>query len=52
MRMMWWFIILGLSGAVAVSAAVAIYARIRRHLRASGAAAHEASEEIGTTPEA
>ncbi len=48
MRMMWWFIILGLSGAVAVSAAVAIYARVRRHLRASGTVVQEEAE---STPE-
>jgi hypothetical protein len=49
MRMMWWFVILGLSGAVAVSAAVAIYARVRRHMKTS--AAHEESEDIEIPPE-
>jgi len=33
MRMMWLFIILGLSGAVAVVAILAIYARVRRHMK-------------------
>jgi hypothetical protein len=51
MRMMWWFVILGLSGAVAVSAAVAIYARVRRRLRASEAGP-ETSENIETTSDA
>ena len=35
MRMMWLFIILGLSGAVAVLAVLAMYARVRRHMKAS-----------------
>jgi hypothetical protein len=39
MRMMWLFIILGLSGAVAVLAILAMYARVRRHMKAP--AAHE-----------
>ncbi len=34
MRMMWLFIILGFSGAVAVLAILAIYARVRRHMKA------------------
>jgi hypothetical protein len=34
MRMMWLFIILGLSGVVAVLAILAIYARVRRHMKA------------------
>jgi hypothetical protein len=34
MRMMWLFIILGLSGAIAVLAILAIYARVRRHMKA------------------
>jgi len=34
MRMMWLFIILGLSGAVAVLAVLAMYARVRRHINA------------------
>ena len=37
MRMMWLFIILGLSGAVAVLAVVAVYARVRRRLNAPAA---------------
>jgi hypothetical protein len=48
MRMMWWFIILGLSGTIAVIAGLAMYARVRRHMKASGAAAHE---ESGSGPE-
>jgi hypothetical protein len=39
MRMMWLFIILGISGAVAVLAVLAMYARVRRHMKAP--AAHE-----------
>jgi hypothetical protein len=47
MRMMWWFIILGTSGAVAISAAVAVFLRVRGHMFASKAP-HEASEEVDT----
>jgi hypothetical protein len=48
MRMMWWFIILGTSGAVAISAAVAVFLRVRGHMFASKTAPHEASEELDT----
>ncbi len=48
MRMMWLFIILGLSGAVAGIAVVAMYARVRRHMRRPSTAAHE---ERGSGPE-
>ena len=43
MRMMWLFIILGLSGAVAVLAILAIYARVRRHMKAP--ATHEEAND-------
>jgi hypothetical protein len=33
--MIWWFIVLGFSALVVVCVAIAIYLRIRRHLRAS-----------------
>jgi hypothetical protein len=46
MRMMWLFIILGLSGAVAVLAILAMYARVRRHMRAP--AAREESNDVET----
>ena len=42
MRMMWWFIILGLSGTVLAIAVVAIFARVRRHLKSPGAEHEEA----------
>jgi len=46
MRMMWLFIILGLSGVVAVLAIVAMYARVRRHMKAP------ARQEEAREPEA
>jgi hypothetical protein len=43
MRMMWLFIILGVSGAVAVLAVLVMYARVRRHMKAPGA--HERAND-------
>ena len=43
MRMTWLFIILGLSGVVAVLAILAMYARVQRHLKAP--AAHEEAND-------
>ncbi|MGC1370877.1 MAG: hypothetical protein WA824_01950 [Candidatus Sulfotelmatobacter sp.] len=33
MRMIWWFVILGVSTLVVVCVAIALYLRLRRHLR-------------------
>ena len=46
MRMMWWFIILGTSGVIAICAAVAIFMRVRGHIFASKAAPHEVAEDL------
>jgi lipopolysaccharide export LptBFGC system permease protein LptF len=35
--MIWWFIVLGFSALVVVCVAIAIYLRIRRHLKTSAA---------------
>jgi len=37
-RMIWWFLILGVSTLVVVCVAIALYMRLRRHLRAAHAA--------------
>lgn len=37
-RMMWWFLILGISTLVVVCVAIALYMRLRRHLLATQAA--------------
>jgi putative exporter of polyketide antibiotics len=34
-RMIWWFVILGVSTLVVVCVAIALYLRLRRHLRAA-----------------
>jgi hypothetical protein len=44
--MIWWFVILGVSTLVVVCVAIALYVRLRRHLRASHAAQYTASSEI------
>ncbi|MFY9911682.1 MAG: hypothetical protein WCF22_19325 [Candidatus Sulfotelmatobacter sp.] len=44
--MIWWFVILGVSTLVVVCVAIALYVRLRRHLRAAHAARDEASSEI------
>ncbi|HTU40515.1 MAG TPA: hypothetical protein VMF10_02325 [Candidatus Aquilonibacter sp.] len=36
-RMIWWFVILGVSTLVVVCVAIALYLRLRRHLRAAHA---------------
>ena len=46
--MIWWFLILGVSALVVVCVAIALYMRLRRHLRASHAT-HE--DAINTTRE-
>ncbi|MGO9165363.1 MAG: hypothetical protein ACLP56_00650 [Candidatus Sulfotelmatobacter sp.] len=38
MRMIWWFLILGVSTLVVVCVAIALYMRLRRHLQAAHAA--------------
>jgi hypothetical protein len=43
-RMIWWFVILGISTLVVVCVAIAVYMRLRRHLRAAHAAHDEAAE--------
>ena len=48
-RMIWWFVILGVSTLVVVFVAIVLFIRLRRHLQASHAgredAAHEADYE-------
>jgi hypothetical protein len=44
--MIWWFVILGVSTLVVVCVAIAVYMRLRRHLRAAHAAQGAASGEI------
>ena len=46
MRMMWWFVILGTSGVVAVCAALAIYVRVRGHIFAAKTAPYEVGEDL------
>jgi flagellar biosynthesis/type III secretory pathway M-ring protein FliF/YscJ len=42
--MIWWFVILGVSTLVVVCVAIALYMRLRKHLRAAHAAQDEAAE--------
>jgi Ca2+/H+ antiporter len=44
--MIWWFLILGCSTLVVVCVAIALYMRLRRHLRAAHAAREESSSEV------
>jgi uncharacterized membrane protein len=44
--MIWWFLILGVSTLVVVCVAIALYMRLRRHLRKTQAAHGEASTEV------
>jgi hypothetical protein len=44
--MIWWFLILGVSTLVVVCVAIALYARLRRHLRAAHAAQEGSSSEV------
>lgn len=46
-RMIWWFLILGVSTLVVVCVAIALYMRLRRHLLAAHAAHGLASEAEG-----
>jgi hypothetical protein len=45
--MIWWFLILGVSTLVVVCVAIAVYMRLRRHLRESQAAREGSSGEVG-----
>jgi len=44
--MIWWFLILGISTLVVVCVAIALYMRLRCHLRAAHAAREESSGEL------
>jgi hypothetical protein len=44
--MIWWFLILGVSTLVVVCVAIALYMRLRRHLRAAHAAREGLSSEV------
>jgi hypothetical protein len=44
--MIWWFLILGVSTLVVVCVAIALYMRLRRHLRAAHAAHEVALSEV------
>jgi hypothetical protein len=44
--MIWWFLILGLSTLVVVCVAIALYIRLRRHLREAHAAQGAALSEV------
>jgi hypothetical protein len=46
--MIWWFFILGVSTLVVVCVAIALYMRLRRHLRAAHATHEERSGELET----
>jgi hypothetical protein len=46
--MIWWFLILGMSTLVVVCVAIALYMRLRRHLKAAHAARDEAGHERKT----
>jgi hypothetical protein len=43
--MIWWFLILGVSTLTVVCVAIALYMRLRRHLRATHAAQEASSGE-------
>jgi len=45
-RMIWWFLILGVSTLVVVCVAIALYMRLRRHLQAAHAAQEGTSGAI------
>jgi hypothetical protein len=47
--MIWWFLILGVSALIVVCVAIALYMRLRRHLRASHAS-HEDTPGTGRGP--
>ena len=44
--MIWWFLILGVSTLVVVCVAIALYMRLRRHLRTAHALHDGASHEV------
>ncbi|MGA8438930.1 MAG: hypothetical protein WB762_30230 [Candidatus Sulfotelmatobacter sp.] len=44
-RMIWWFLILGVSTLVVLCVAIALYMRLRRHLQAAHAA-----QELSASP--
>jgi len=44
-RMIWWFLILGISTLVVVCVAIALYVHLRKHLQKT----HDAHEEAGGT---
>jgi hypothetical protein len=44
--MMWLFLILALSAAIVVSVGIAMYLRVRRQMRASGAALRGTLDEV------
>jgi hypothetical protein len=45
--MIWWFLILGVSTLVVVCVAIALYMRLRRHLRQVHAAEAAHGEDVG-----
>lgn len=48
--MIWWFLVLGLSTLVVVCVAIALYMRLRRHLRAAHASEHAGHEDQDQRP--
>jgi hypothetical protein len=44
--MIWWFVILGVSTLVVVCVAIALYIRLRRHLRTAHSAREETPNEM------
>ena len=50
--MLWWFLILGVSTAVVVSAALTIYMRVRRQMKRSAAHKAELDHLDHSSPEA
>lgn len=45
-RMIWWFVILGVSTLVVVCVAIALFIRLRHHLQNAHAARDEATAEV------
>jgi hypothetical protein len=50
-RMIWWFLILGVSTLVVVCVAIALYLRLRRHLRQVHAAEPAHGEPVHHPPD-
>jgi hypothetical protein len=48
--MLWWFVILGLSTVVVVSAAAALYVRVRRQMKVAAAQRAEMSQHDRMEP--